>query len=296
MNSPHKTKKLTSINNNINNRIVTTLAFTKIEHINFDTEQKQDKINQSSYSKISHKNIYISIKHNKTNLYKDNLDEKYNRDNRNRKSLNKIKVNISKKEITKVTNITYIERKYSPSRQSPTFLQNIMNSDDNNNKININNKSKLNEITKINIDLEKCKNKSPSLKQRQYFDKFNKDEKNENKEKDNNDIINKYMDNSINNYINNKNSHIIPFKKYKTNRSNINYIIDKKNDNSKNIKNNKAIKKNFNNIKNKDKGNINEINNNNNSQIVNSLIKKEINNYSFNRQEYKNHKISYIKI
>ena len=296
LNSPNKDKRIININNNNkNNRIAATLALNNLENLNFDTDQKLDKANQSSYSKISQKNIYISIKHNKTNLCRDNLKgEKNNREKRNRKSLNKLKVNISKKEIKKANVTTYMERKNSPSRQSPNFLQNILNSDDNNNKNNINNRSKLNEITKINIDLEKCKNKSPSIKQRQYFNKFNKEEKNENKEKDNNDSNNKYMNNSLNNNINNKNCNIIPFKKYKTNRTKINYIIDKSN--NSNIKN-KMIKKNNNNDKNKEKGNISNTNNNNNkSQVVNNLMKKEINNYSFNKQDYKTHKSSYVKI
>ena len=316
INSPNKTKKKININNNINNRIITSPVYN-----NLDTEQLTDKVNQSSYSKISQKNIYISIKHNKTNLCRDNLIEKNNdNEKRNRNSLNKIKVNTSKKQITKVNNVSRIERKNSPYKQSPSFFQNILNCDDSNNKTNINNKSKVKEITKINIDLEKCKNKSPLFKQRQYYDKFNKREictdknnndknenKNKDKDKDNPDISNINMNNSMNNKImnnnlnnNNKNCHIIPFKKYKTNRSNINYIIDKKN-NSKNIKNNKGSKNN--NIshndksdKNKEKINISDINYNNNSQIVNSLVKKEINNYSFNKQDYKNHKSSYIKI
>jgi hypothetical protein len=294
LNSPNKDKKMININNNKNNRVVATLALNNLENLNFDTDQKLDKVNQSSYSKISQKNIYISIKHNKTNLCSNNLKgEKNKREKRNRKSINKLKVNISKKEITKANVTTYIEHKNSPFRPSPNFLQNILNSDDNNNKNNINNRSKLTEITKINIDLERCKNKSPSIKQRQYLNKFNKEENNENKEKDNNDSNNKYMNNSLNNNILNKNCNIIPFKKYKTNRTKINYIIDKSN--NSNIKN-KTVKKSNNNDKNKEKGNISNTNNNNKSQVVNNLMKKEINNYSFNKQDYKNHKSSYVKI
>jgi hypothetical protein len=101
------------------------------------------------------------------------------------------------------------------------------------------------------------------------------------------------MNNSLNNNILNKNCNIIPFKKYKTNRTKINYIIDKSN--NSNIKN-KTVKKSNNNDKNKEKGNISNTNNNNKSQVVNNLMKKEINNYSFNKQDYKNHKSSYVKI
>ena len=43
-------------------------------------------------------------------------------------------------------------------------------------------------------------------------------------------------------------------------------------------------------------GNFKEININNNSEIVNNLIRKELSNYSFNKQSNKNHKKSNIQI
>ena len=287
LNSPYKTKKLIKINNT-NNKIISSNS----DNINCNTEQMMEKINQSSYFKISQKNIYISIKHNKTNLCKDKIIKKINYDKKNKKSLNKIKFNISKKEIN--NNLSKIEKKNSPNKQSSSFLLNILNSEENTNKNNkniLNDKQKAKEIIKININLDKCKNKTP---QRQYYDKYNKDNK-DNKDIDKNDqkinnkeISNKDMDNNLN-----KNCNIIPFKKCKNNKFNINY----KKINSKNIKYNKTPKTNNNySEKNEEIGNISEIHFNNNSQIINNLLKKEINNYSFNKQDYKNHKKSYIKI
>ena len=187
-----------------------------------------------------------------------------------------------------------MKKKNSPNKQSSSFLLNILNSEENTNKNNkniLNDKQKAKEIIKININLDKCKNKTP---QRQYYDKYNKDNK-DNKDIDKNDqkinnkeISNKDMDNNLN-----KNCNIIPFKKCKNNKFNINY----KKINSKNIKYNKTPKTNNNySEKNEEIGNISEIHFNNNSQIINNLLKKEINNYSFNKQDYKNHKKSYIKI
>ena len=287
LNSPYKTKKLIKINNT-NNKIISSNS----DNINCNTEQMMEKINQSSYFKISQKNIYISIKHNKTNLCKDKIIKKINYDKKNKKSLNKIKFNISKKEIN--NNLSKIEKKNSPNKQSSSILLNILNSEENTNKNNkniLNDKQKAKEIIKININLDKCKNKTP---QRQYYDKYNKDNK-DNKDIDKNDqkinnkeISNKDMDNNLN-----KNCNIIPFKKCKNNKFNINY----KKINSKNIKYNKTPKTNNNySEKNEEIGNISEIHFNNNSQIINNLLKKEINNYSFNKQDYKNHKKSYIKI
>ena len=316
LNSPQKTKKVLNINNT-NNKI--SSPFTNLENTNCNTEQITDKVNQSSYSKVSKKNIYISIKHNKTNLLKENLNEKNIKEKRNKKPLNKIKVNISKKEI-KTVNISEqnLEKKISPNKQSSSFLSKLLNSEENrnyksntNNKINGNEKQKNKEITKINIDLDKhkYKNKSPMFKQRQYFDKFNKSNiKEVNIE---NDKINKdikiYMNNSLslNNNINiNKNNcHIIPFMKNKTNKNNINYAIDKKN-NSKNIKDNKTPKTNSNfnsncltdKNKNEEKANKSGVHfNNDNSQVINNIVKKEINDYSSNKQDYKNHKKSYFQ-
>ena len=107
-NSPNK--NIMNINN-INNK--NTSLFTNLENINCNTEQLTDKANQSSFSKISQKNIYISIKHNKTNLCKENLIDRNNsKDKKIKKSLNKIKVNISKKEINTVNNSSdLIEKK-----------------------------------------------------------------------------------------------------------------------------------------------------------------------------------------
>ena len=330
--SPQKSKKIMNINNT-NNKIAS--PFTNLENTNCNTEKITDieKKNQSSYSKISKKNIYMNIKHNKTNLCKENLNEKNNKEKRNKKSLNKIKVNISKKEIKTVNNSEqYIEKKNSPNKQSLSVLLNILNSEENNNNSNSNNKNIVNEklknkeITKINIDLDKCKNKnkSPMFKQRQYFDKYNKNnikeiniENNEinnnknininitnintNTHNNTNININTNMNNSLS--LNKNNCHIIPFKKNK-NKNNTNNTSDKK-INSKNIKDNKTLKTNRNFTSNnfgdknriEEKNNISEIRyNNNNSQFVNDIIKKEISNYSFNKQDYKSIKKSYIQI
>ena len=297
-NSPNK--NIMNINN-INNK--NTSLFTNLENINCNTEQLTDKANQSSFSKISQKNIYISIKHNKTNLCKENLIDRNNsKEQKIKKSLNKIKVNISKKEINTVYNSSdLIEKKNSPDKQTNSLLLNILNSEENN-KNNLKEKKRTKEITKINIDFDKCKNKSPKLKQRKYFDKFSKEINNKIRNNNNHIIenieINKVMNNSLNNNNINKNCHIIPFKNYKNKKSNISYIVDKK-INIKNNKGNKIIKTNNNNEKNKkieENGNFKEININNNSEIVNNLIRKELSNYSFNKQINKNHKKSNIQI
>ena len=313
LNSPHKTKKVLNINST-SNKI--SFPFTNLENTNCNTEQVMDKVNQSSHSKVSKKNIYISIKHNKTNLLKENINEKNIKEKRDKKPLNKIKVNISKREIKTVNNSEQnIEKKISPNKISSSILSKLLNSEENRNyKNNTNNKSKAyekkknKEIMKINIDLDnhKYKNKSPLLKQRQYFDKFNNSnikEVNIEKDKINKDIkINMNNSLSLNNNINKNNCHIIPFKKIQNNKNNINYANDKKN-NSKNIKDNKASKTNNNfcsncltdKNKNEEKSNISGAHfNNDNSQLVNNIVKKEINDYSSNKQDYKNHKKSYF--
>ena len=288
--SPHKTKKIININNSNYKNISPNL-----DNINCNTDQMGDKVNQSSYSKVSQKNIYNSIKHNKTNLCKDQLIGKHNYNKRSQKSVNKITFNICKKD--KNVNSSKIEKKKSPNKQSSSFLLNILNNEENNNKNLLNEKQKNKKITKININLDKYKNKSPILKQRQFCDKKNKDIEQNDKDKEinGNEIYSKNMDNSLKNNNINKNYNIIPFKKNKNKQTNINYGLDKKN-NSNNIKCNKTPKTN-NNYKNDRNAEINnsEIKFNNNSQIVNNLIKKEINNYSFNKQD-KNHKKSYFKI
>ena len=294
INSPHKTKILMNINNinNTSNKINT--PFPNLESINYNTEQIKEKVNQSSYSKKSQKNIYINIKHNKTNLCKEGVIGKNLNEKRNKKSINKIKVDLGKSDIKNSNNSEIKEeKKISPNKQSSSNLLNIINSEENNNKAN--EKPKLKEINKINIDLDKCKNKSPTFKKRQFYDKFNKEIKNEIKEIENNDIINKNMNNSLNNI--NKNCQIIPFKKNKINRKNINYVLEKKNLN-KNIKNNKSPKTstNYNSEKNekiKEKEDNIEVNFNNNSHIVENKVKREINNYYFNKKDYKNCKKSY---
>ena len=290
--------------NNINSKNIS--LFTNLENINCNTEQLTDKVNQSSYSKISKKNIYISIKHNKTNLCKENIINRNNKDKdkTNKKSLNKIKVDMSKKEINTVNNSNnsdLIDKKKSPDKQPNSLLLNILNSEENN-KNNLKEKQKTKEITKINIDFDKCKNKSPKLKQRKYFDKFNKEMNNKIYNKIEGVQINKIMNNSLNNNNINKNCHIIPFKNYKNKKSNTSYIIDKKIIN-KNNKGNNILKANINidnnisenNRKMEEKGNIKEMNMNNNSEIINNIIKKELSNYSFNRQDNK-HKKSYLQI
>ena len=286
--SPHKTKKIINIDLNYKN------ISPNLDNVNCNTELMGDKTNQLSYSKVSQKNLYINIKHNKTNLC--NYD-KNNYNKTNQKSLNKINVNINKKE-KNVNNLKF-GRKISPNKQSSSFLLNIINSEENKNKNNLYEKQKNTKITTININLDKCKNISPILKQRQYYDKNIKDivPNNKGKEIKGNEINDKNMDNSLkNNNINiNINCHIIPFKKNKNNKVKFNYIVDKKN-NSNNNKGNKTPKTN-NNYKN-DKNieiNISEIKFNN-SEIVSNLIKKEINNFSFNKQDYKNHKKSSFKI
>ena len=304
-NSPNK--NLVNINN-INNKNIS--LFTNLDNYNCNTEQLTDKANQSSFAKISKKNIYISIKHNKTNLCKENLIDRNSKEKKNKKSLNKIKVNISKKEINLINNSNnkeLIGRKNYPDKQPNSHLLNILNSEENN-KINLKEKQKTKEITKINIDFDKYKNKSPKLKQRKYFDKFNGRINNKiNTDDDNNHIIEnieiKFMNNSLtNNNINiNKNCHIIPFKNYKNKKSNTSYIVDKK-VNYKNNKGNKIIKTNIDSNdseKNKnieENGNFKEMNMNNNSEIVTNLIRKELSNYSFNKKENKNHKKSYFQI
>ena len=288
--SPHITKNVININNpNYKN------ISPNIDNVNCNTDQMGDKVNQSSYSKVSQKNIYISIKHNKTNLCKDKLNDKNNSNKRNEKSVNKTNVNYTKKD--RNVNYSKIEKKKSPNKQSSSFLLNILNSEEYSNKNYLNEKPKNKKITKININIDKCKNKSPILKQRQYYDKKIKDIEQNDKDKEiiGNEINNKNKDNSLKKNIN-KNCNIIPFKKNKTNKTYVNPALDKKNNNNS-TKNNKTPKANTN-YKNEKNIEINnsEIKNNNNSQIVSNLIQKEISNYSFNKQDYKSHKKSYFKI
>ena len=297
--SPNKIKNLMNIND-INNKIFSSFPISNLDIINCNSEQLMDKINQSLYSKISKNNIYISIKHNKTNLCKEELNI---RDRKIKKPLNKIKMNISKKEIKKFDkNNLKNERKNSPFDQSSDYLFNILNNDDKNKNKE---KSKAKEVSKFNLDENNSKKKSHRLQQRRNFDKLNKEI--DNIEITTNDKNNKNVNNSLINNIN-KNCHVIPFKKYKTNKNNINYIIE--NNNNKNIiKNNRnsKISKMLNDKTNhyykieninrfEEMGNISEINLNNNSQIVNNFGKKDAINYSFNNQEFKNHKKSYLKI
>lgn len=68
LSSPNKDNKLINVNNT-NNK----LFYQNLDKINLNTELFTYNLNQPSYSKISQKNIYISIKHNNTNLCKDKL-------------------------------------------------------------------------------------------------------------------------------------------------------------------------------------------------------------------------------
>ena len=109
--SPNRIKHLMNINN-INTKLITSFPISNLENLNCNSEILMDKINQPSFSKISQKNIYISIKHNKTNLCKEELN---NNGRKSKKPLNKLKVNKSKKEIKKIDNNELnIEREKSP--------------------------------------------------------------------------------------------------------------------------------------------------------------------------------------
>ena len=198
------------------------------ENIKLKMEQP---LNDNHLSKANNNNKYICIKHNKTILKKKN-------------SLNKIKINQSKKKLNinisnNNSNNSNLIRKNSPENKNAPFLFNIIH---NNNK-NILNKNKNNIFREQNVT--SMRNNSP----------------NTNMLLTNN---NKSIDNNMN-----KNCHIIPFKKYK-----INYIKDKKIENKSN-KN--GIKINTNNYQ-SDKTRAKK-NNIYNSQMIKSLPNNEINSF-----------------
>jgi hypothetical protein len=204
--TPLSSSKNKTNTNNVNTKNAT--PFSNTENLNYNSnENRVEKINQSSFAKISHKNKYISIKHNKTNIYEDDIN---NNEKKKRKSLNKIKVNVSKRELKKVNNNKVIsQKKNSPEKQSSSVLLNILKNDDNNEF-----RLKKKYISKVNFDINKSKNRSPGLKQKVHLEKAESNNhiieiKNEITK---NDSINKKMNNSLNNNIN-KNCQIIPFKK-----------------------------------------------------------------------------------
>ena len=198
------------------------------ENIKLKMEQS---LNDNHLSKANNNNKYICIKHNKTILKKKN-------------SLNKIKINQSKKKLNinisnNNSNNSNLIRKNSPENKNAPFLFNIIH---NNNK-NILNKNKNNVFREQNVT--SMRNNSP----------------NTNMLLTNN---NKSIDNNMN-----KNCHIIPFKKYK-----INYIKDKKIENKPNKNGLKINNNNYQNDKTRAKKN-----NIYNSQMIKSLPNNEINSF-----------------
>ena len=260
--SPVSSSKNRTNNANTKN----TTPFSNSENFNYNSnENRVEKINQSSFAKISHKNKYISIKHNKTNIYEDEIN---NNEKNKGKSLNKIKVNASKRELKKVNN-NYLnsQKKNSPEKQSSSVLLKILKNEETNES-----RLKTKYISRINFDINKSKNRSPGLKQKVHLEKAESNNhiveiKNEIAK---NELINKKMNNSLNNNIN-KNCQIIPFKKNKTNRNNLS-------------RENKKINRNDNNNPDKEKVNsIVDININSSSKLINNIQRKEITNYSFNK-------------
>ena len=265
--SPLSSSKNKTNTNNVNTK--NTTPFSNTENLNYNSnENRVEKINQSSFAKISHKNKYISIKHNKTNIYEDDIN---NNEKKKRKSLNKIKVNASKRELKKANNNKIIsQKKNSPEKQSSSVLLKILKNEENNES-----RLKKKYISKINFDINKSKNRSPGLKQKTHLEKVESNShiveiKNEITK---NESINKKMNNSLNNNIS-KNCQIIPFKKNKTNRNNLS---------RENQKINKNDKLNKNNIDKEKINSIVDININSSPQFINNIRRKEITNYSFNK-------------
>lgn len=257
---------LSSKNNNANTK--NTTPFSNSENFKYNNENRVEKINQSSFSKISHKNKYISIKHNKTNIYEDDIN---NKEKKKRKSLNKIKVSVSKRELKKVNNDKFkSQKKCSPEKQSSSVLLKILKNEENNES-----RLKQKYKSKINFDINKSKTRSPGLKKQTYLEKAESNNhigeiKNEISK---NELINKKMNNSLNNNVS-KNCQIIPFKKNKTNRKNLSRENKKINKNDKQINNNPDKEK---------VNSIVDININSSSQFINNIRRKEITNYSFNK-------------
>ena len=259
-------KNKTNNTNNANSK--NTTPFSNTENVNYNNENRVEKINQSSFAKISHKNKYISIKHNKTNIYEDDLNTN---EKKKRKSLNKIKVNVSKRELKKMNNNKLkSQKKNSPEKQSSSVLLNILKNDETNES-----RLKTKYISKVNLDINNPKNRSPGLKQKTHLEKVesNKHIGEIKNEITKNELINKKLNNSLNNNIG-KNCQIIPFKKNKTNRNNLSRENQKFNKNDKQNNNNPE----------KEKVNSNfDINTNNSSQFINNIRRKEITNYCFNK-------------
>ena len=230
-------------------KLIENAKIIQLRNISNSTDKKHNKLiieaqkkNQSSKDnnaiKNSNNNKYISIKHNKTNLKKKN-------------SLNKIKINQSKKKLNinisnNNTNNNNLIRKNSPENKNIPFLYNIIN---NNNKKNILNKNKNNNINNFITEQngKSVRNNSP----------------NNNIFLNNNNNNNKSIDN-------NKNCHIIPFKKYK-----INYIKDKKIENKSNKKGIRIYTNNY--PSDKIRANYIQKNYIYNSQIIKHLPKDDLN-------------------
>ena len=264
--SPLSSSKNKTSTNNANTK--NTTPFSNSENFNYNNENRVEKINQSSFAKISHKNKYISIKHNKTNIYEDDIN---NNEKKKRKSLNKIKVNVSKRELKKVNNDKLkTQIKNSPEKQSSSVLLKILKNDENNES-----RLKTKYISKVNLDIKNTKNRSPGLKQKTPLEKTESNNLIEEikNEITKNELFNKKMNNSINNNVS-KNCQIIPFKKNKTNRNNLSRENQKINKNDKLSKNNAEKEK---------VNSIIDININSSSQFINNIRRKEITNYSFNK-------------
>ena len=168
--SPNKTK--TNINNNIKHKAYRKIKspFVNFKSLDENKEQLLNKTNEPSTSKMHKKNIYVNIKHNKTNINIVNISGNDNH-LQNRKSLNKIQVRIIKNENNSNNKSTNLKRKNSTNEfKSNLFLVNLFKNEFNNNSHNKNLKRSVNENTKrtqkekkINIELNKEKNKSPAI-------------------------------------------------------------------------------------------------------------------------------------
>ena len=276
--SPQKSPKTKSPGNSNNRKILANisstnfknsvpLVITNIDNLNFCTEQKTERSNnnQLTYSKTKKKNFYIDIKHNKTNLFNklNEMESNNNKNNsnnnsnnivkQNQKSYNKIKINLSDKELKKF--------KKGGENKSPdkSSLANLLYNSENKNLYNIKQKGK--EISKININIED--------------EKENQEIKNNNNYYNNNKYIEINIKDSKNKNINNSSNNInieyriIPFKKFKTDRCNLNNILENKK--NKNFQNNHKLE---------EKININDFGNNK-LHFINSITSKKMNNYSF---------------
>ena len=229
--------QLRNISNSTDKKHNKLIIEEKKNNIDEDFAQKKNQSSKDNNAiKNSNNNKYISIKHNKTNLKKKN-------------SLNKIKINQSKKKLNinisnNNTNNNNLIRKNSPENKNIPFLYNIIN---NNNKKNILNKSKNNNINNFITEQngKSVRNNSPN----------------------NNIFLNNNNNKSIDN---NKNCHIIPFKKYK-----INYIKDKKIENKSNKKGIRIYTNNY--PSDKIRANYIQKNYIYNSQIIKHLPKDDLN-------------------